>query len=96
MKLIGLEFPLPSNDSAVHTVLAATAATLGFGLGSWLLGTPLDRAGAVALFVGMLYVLLADPFLSMKDARVKRYAVAAAGAGILVALAMVMERFATS
>ena len=94
MKLLGLDFPLPSNGAAVHDVLAATAATLGFGLGSWLLGAPLDRSGAIALFIGLLYIMVTDPFLALKDARGKRYAMAVAGAGILVACAAVMERFA--
>jgi len=95
MKLLGLEFPLPTHYTAVHNVLAAITATGGFGLGSWLLGTPLDRQGAIALFVGLLYVMLADRFLAMKDAKGKRYALAATGAGILIASAAVMEQFAT-
>ena len=95
MKLLGLEFPLPSHYTAMHNVLAATAATVGFGLGSWLLNNPLDRQGAIALFVGLLYILLADPFLAMKDAKGKRYALAATGAGILIASAAVMEQFTT-
>jgi len=95
MKLLGLDLPLPSNGSAARDVLAAAAATAGFGLGSWLLGSPLDRPGAVALFVGLLYVMLADPFLASKDARGKRYALAGTGAGILVAGAAVLERFAS-
>jgi len=95
MKLLGLELPLPSNGSAVRDVLAAAAATAGFGLGSWLLGSPLDRPGAVALFVGLLDVMLADPFLASKDARGKRYALAGTGAGILVAGGAVLERFAS-
>ena len=95
MKLLGLDFPLPSHHTAVHNVPAATAATVGFGLGSWLLDSPLDRQGAIALFVGLLYIMLADPFLAMKDAKGKRYAMAATGAGILIASAAVMEQFAT-
>lgn len=95
MKLLGLDFPLPTHVAAVHNVLAATAATIGFGLGSWLLDAPLDREGAIALFVGLLYIMLADSFLAMKDAKGKRYALAATGAGILIASAAVMEQFAT-
>jgi hypothetical protein len=95
MKLFGLDFPLPSHGAVVHNVLIATAATVGFGLGSWLLGAPLDRQGAIALFVGLLYITLADPFLAMKDEKGKRYAVAASGAGILIASAAVMEQFTT-
>lgn len=95
MKLLGLDFPLPSNSTAVQQVLAAAAATLGFGLGSWLLNAPLDRPGAIALFIGLLYIMMADPFLTLKDARGKRYAMAGTGAGILIAGAAVMERFAT-
>lgn len=95
MKLLGLEFPLPTHYTAAHNVLAAIAATGGFGLGSWLLGAPLDREGAIALFVGLLYIMLADRFLAMKDEKRKRYALAATGAGILIASAAVMEQFAT-
>ncbi len=93
MKLFGLDFPLPSHRAAVDSVLAALAATIGFGLGSWFLEAPLDRPGAVALFVGLLYIMLADPFLARNDAKGKRYAVAASGAGILVAMAALMEQF---
>lgn len=96
MLLFGLEFPRPSHRSAVRDVLGATAATIGFGLGSMLLDAPLDRPGAVALFVGLLYVTLADPFLARKDARAKRYALAATGAGILIASASLVEHFVTS
>lgn len=92
MKLAGLEIPLPSQFDALHNVFGATAATIGFGLGSWLLDSPLDRPGAVALFVGLLYILFADPFLAADDAKGKRYAVAASGAGMLVASAVVMEQ----
>lgn len=95
MKLFGLDFPLPSHLTAVHNVLAAMAATVGFGIGSWLLDAPLDRPGAVALFVGLLYVKLADPFLAMKDEKGKRYALAGTGAGILIASAAFVEQFAT-
>ena len=95
MKLLGLEFPVPSHIAAAHNVLGAAAVTIGFGLGSWLLGTPLDRPGAIAMFVGCLYIKLADPFLAMKDEKGKRYAVAAAGAGILIASAALVEQFAT-
>jgi hypothetical protein len=76
-------------------VLAAAAATVGFGLGSWLLDAPLDRPGAVALFIGLLYIMLADPFLALKDARGKRYALAGTGAGILIAGAAVLESVGT-
>jgi hypothetical protein len=93
MKLFGLEFPLPSHNAAAHHVLGAAAVTIGFGIGSWLLGTPLDRPSAIALFVGCLYIRLADPFLAMKDEKGKRYAVAAAGAGILIASAVLVEQF---
>jgi hypothetical protein len=92
MKLFDLDFPLPSNRAAIDSVLAALAATIGFGLGSWLLQAPLDRPGAVALFVGLLYIMLADPFLALNDKKCKRYALAASGAGILVAAAALMER----
>jgi hypothetical protein len=95
MKLLGLDVPLPSNSAAVHQVLAAAAATVGFGLGSWLLDAPLDRPGAVALFIGLLYIMLADPFLALKDARGKRYALAGTGAGILIAGAAVLESVGT-
>jgi hypothetical protein len=94
MKLLGLEFPVPSHSVAANHVLGAAAVTIGFGIGSWLLGTPLDRPGAIALFVGCLYIKVADPFLAMKDERRKRYAVAAGGAGILVASAALVEQFA--
>ncbi len=93
MKLFGLDFPLPSHVAAVHHVLAATAATVGFGLGSWMLDAPLDRPGAIALFVGLLYIMLADPFLAEKDEKGKRYALAASGAGILIASAALVEQF---
>ncbi len=96
MKLFGLNAQLPSHAAAVHNVLGAAAATVGFGLGSWLLGAPLDRPGAVALFVGFFYVALADPFLAQKDEKPKRYAVAASGAGMLVASAAVMEQLLIS
>ena len=92
MKLLGLEIPLPSHVAAMHNVLGATAATIGFGLGSWLLDSPLDRPSAVALFVGLLYIMFADPFLAADDEKGKRYAVAASGAGMLVASAAVMEQ----
>ncbi|MBA3477164.1 MAG: hypothetical protein H0T52_02010 [Lautropia sp.] len=93
MKLFGLEFPAPSHDAAVHNVLGATAATVGFAVGSWLLGSPLDRPSAIALFAGFLYITLADSFLAMNDAKGKRYALAASGAGMLVASAAVMEQY---
>ena len=92
MKLFDLEIPLPSHRSAVQHVLSAMAVTLGFALGGWLLGAPLDREGAIALFVGFLYILLADPFLAQEGEKGKRYAIAGAGAGILIASAAAMER----
>jgi len=95
MKLFGLEIPLPSQIAAAQHVLAAAAVTIGFGIGSWLLGTPLDRPSAIALFVGCLYIKLADPFLAMQDEKGKRYALAAGGAGILIASAALVEQFAT-
>ena len=95
MTIFGLRAPLPSHAAFVRHVLAATAATAGFGLGSWLLQSPLDRPGAVALFVGLLYVWMADPFLAMQDRKGKRYAVAASGAGILIAFAAIMEQITT-
>jgi hypothetical protein len=39
-------------------------------------------------------MMLADPFLTLKDARGKRYVVASTGAGMLIAGAAVVERFA--
>jgi len=95
MTLFGLQVPPPTHAALVRHVLAATAATAGFGLGSWLLHSPLDRPGAVALFVGMLYVLMADPFLAMQDRKGERYAVATSGAGILIAFAAIMEQITT-
>ncbi len=92
MKLLGLEIPLPSHRAAVQHVLSALAVTIGFGLGGWLVDAPLHREGAIALFVGFLYILLADPFLAEQDAKGKRYAIAAAGAGILIASAAAMEQ----
>lgn len=96
MKLFDLDVPLPSHHVAMHNVLTAMAVTIGYGLGGWLLGAPLDRESAIALFVGFLYIMLADPFLARKDARCKRYALAASGAGILLASAALMERLTTS
>jgi hypothetical protein len=95
MKLLGLDVPLPSNGAAIHDVLVATAATLGFGLGSWLLGAPLDRPAAVSLFIGLLYIMLADPFLALKDARGKRYALAGTGAVLLLVGAALLEQVAS-
>ncbi len=92
MKLFDLEIPLPSHRTAVQHVLSSMAVTLGFGLGGWLLDAPLHREGAIALFVGFIYILLADPFLAQEDARGKRYAIAGAGAGILIASAAAMEQ----
>jgi len=93
MKLLGLEIPIPSHRVAVQHVLSAMAVTVGFGLGAWLVDAPLHREGAIALFVGFLYILFADRFLAQSDARGKRYAIAAAGAGILIASAAVVENF---
>lgn len=92
MKLLDLEIPLPTHRAAVQHVLSAIAVTVGFGLGCWLVDAPLHREGAIALFVGFLYILLADPFLAEKDAKGKRYAIAGAGAGILIASAAAMEQ----
>ena len=92
MKLLGLEIPFPSHRAAVQHVLSAMAVTIGFGLGGWLVNAPVHREGAIALFVGFLYILLADPFLAEDDAKGKRYAIAGAGAGILIASAAAMEQ----
>lgn len=95
MKLLGLDFPLPTHSAAMHNVLLALAATIGFGLGSWLLGSPLNREGAMALFVGLLYVMVRDGFLAVRDEKAKRYALAATGAGILIASAALVEQLTT-
>ena len=84
MTLFGLQVPRLTHRDAVRKVLSALAVVIGFALGAWMTGTPLDREGAAGLFVGFLYILLADPFLAMGDARVKRFAIAACGAGLLV------------
>ncbi|MGE0797355.1 MAG: hypothetical protein AB7G13_24580 [Lautropia sp.] len=91
MRVFGLHVPLISHREAVRDVVASFAVTLGFALGGWLFGTPLDRESAIALFVGFLYIQLADGFLARTDARMKRYALAAAGAGMLVASAALFE-----
>ena len=87
MTLFGLPLPRLSHRDAVWNVLAALGLVLGFTLGGWLTGTALDREGAVGLFVGFLYILWVDPFLAMTDDRMKRFAVAACGAGLLIGAA---------
>lgn len=94
MKLFGLDLPRYSHREALRDVGAATAVVVGFGLGSWLIGSPVDRQGAIALFVGCLYAFFVDPFITPTDARGKRFALAAVGAGMLVATAFVLERSA--
>jgi hypothetical protein len=94
MKLFGLDLPRFSHRDALRDVSAALAVVVGFGIGGWLLGTPLDRQGAIALFVGCLYAFLIDPFIAARDARGKRWALAAIGAGTLVATAFMLEQAA--
>jgi hypothetical protein len=92
MKLLGFKLSKPSHREAVTTVLGALAVVVGFGIGASLMGTPLDRPGALALFVGTLYALSVNPFVSAPDARGRRMLVAACGAGLLIAAAAVIEQ----
>ena len=92
MKVLGLPLPPMSHLHLVRQVAAAAATVAGFGLGGWLFGMPIDRESAIALFVGFLYIGVADRFLAMRDAKVKRYALAAAGAGMLIATAALLEQ----
>lgn len=91
MKVFGLDVPRLSHRQALGAVLGSLALLLGFGATAWLAGTALDRESAIALFVGFLYIQLADPLLAGRDARVKRYALVASGAGMLVATAAIIE-----
>lgn len=92
MKLLGLDMPKVSHRDAVRDVLAALAVVIGFGLGGWMLENPLDRPAAIALFIGVLYSFVIDSFVALKDARAKRFSIAGVGAGILVAVAAVIEQ----
>lgn len=94
MKLLGLELPRPSHKDALSAVGGALAVVVGFGIGSSLLGTPLDRAGAIALFIGCLYAFSINSLVTGRDARGRRYAIAASGAGALVGIAAALEHFA--
>ncbi len=91
MTLFGLPLPRLSHRESVWNVLASLGLLLGFALGGWLTGTPLDREGAAGLFVGFLYILSVDPFLAMADERMKRFAVAASGAGLLIGAAALWQ-----
>lgn len=91
MTFFGLQMPRLTHREAAWKVAAALAVVLGFALGAWLFGTPLDRESAAGLFVGFLYILLADPFLAMQDARMKRFGVTACGAGILVGTVALLQ-----
>ncbi len=92
MKLLGLDMPKISHRDAVRDVLSALAVVIGFGLGGWMLDNPLDRPAAIALFIGVLYAFAIDPFVALRDARGKRFAIAAVGAVILVAMAAAIEQ----
>ena len=92
MRLLGLDLPKVSHRDAVRDVLSALAAVIGFGLGGWMLDNPLDRPAAMALFVGLLYAFAIDPFVALRDARGKRFTIAAFGALLLVAVAAAIEQ----
>ena len=94
MKLLGLELTRPSHKDTLSAVGGALSVVIGFGVGSSLLGTPLDRVSAISLFVGCLYAFAINPLISGRDARGRRFAVAASGAGALVAIAAAVEHFA--
>ena len=94
MKLLGLELPRPSHKGTLAAVGGALSVVIGFGVGSSLLGTPLDRAGAISLFVGCLYAFSIDSLMTGRDARGRRFVIAASGAGVLVAIAAAVEHFA--
>lgn len=94
MKLLGLDLPRPSHKDALSAVTGALAVVVGFAVGSSLIGNPLDRAGAIALFIGCLYAFSLHSLLNGRDAKPRRYAVAASGAGVLVAVAAALEHFA--
>lgn len=94
MKLLGLEVPRPTHKDALLAVGSALAVVVGFGTGSSLIGAPLDRSGAIALFLGCLYAFSINPIVTGRDARARRYALAASGAAVLVGIAAALERFA--
>ena len=68
MKLLGLDMPRPSHRDALSAVGGALAVVVGFGIGSSLLGTPLDRAGAISLFIGCLYAFSINSLVTGRDA----------------------------
>lgn len=94
MKVLGMELKRPSHKEALTSVLGALAVVIGFGLGSTMTENPLDRAGAMALFVGTLYAFAVNPFVSAPDARGRRFMVAAGGAVLLITAAAVLEQVA--
>lgn len=94
MKMLGLELPRPTHKDALVAVSGALAVVVGFGVGSTLIGSPLDRSGAIALFLGCLYAFAIHPLLDGKEAKARRVALAVAGACLLVALAAALEHFA--
>jgi hypothetical protein len=92
MKLLGLEMPMPSHKEALSAVVGAIAVVVGFGVGSSLIGSPIDRPGAVALFIGCLYAFSINSFMTARDARGRRMLIAGSGACMLVAIAAVLEQ----
>lgn len=94
MKLLGLDLPTPTHKDALLAVGGALAVVLGFGIGSTLTGHPMDRGGAIALFLGCLYAFAIHPLLNGRDARARRYGLAASGAAALIGFAAVLEHFA--
>ena len=93
MKLLGLDLPGPTHKDALLAVGSALATVVGFGLGASLAGNPLDRGGAVALFMGCLYAFSINSLVTGRDARARRYGLAAAGAVALVGVAAALEHF---
>ncbi len=92
MKMLGLKLSRPSHKEAITAVVGALAVVVGFGVGAALSGNPLDRAGAIALFVGTLYAFSVNPFVSAPDARGRRLLIAGGGAGLLIATAAILEQ----
>ncbi len=94
MKLLGLELPRPTHKDALLAVGSALTVVVGFGIGSALIGNPLDRGGAVALFLGCLYAFSINSLVTGRDARVRRYGLAATGAIALIGVAAALEHYA--